>query len=108
VGVCLDLVRAATRETTPMPWVCLGHQAIGQAFMAGCCARANADASAKVFLHFAQCARALPKTWCERTFSRTRYHSLVIERSSAAHRRSLEVSAETDDGSSWASSTVIA
>ncbi|HZZ60348.1 MAG TPA: aminodeoxychorismate/anthranilate synthase component II [Roseiarcus sp.] len=91
-GVCLDLVRAAS-ETTPILGVCLGHQAIGQAF-GGEIVRAPAPMHGKVsrIEHNAKGVfRGL-----NGPFQATRYHSLVIERSTAPDE--LEVSAETDDG----------
>ena len=91
-GVCLDLVRSAS-ETTPMLGVCLGHQAIGQAF-GGDIVRAPAPMHGKVS-RISHHARGLFRG-LNGPFSATRYHSLVIERSSAPAE--LEVSAETDDG----------
>ena len=91
-GICLDLVRAAS-ETTPILGVCLGHQAIGQAF-GGEIVRAPAPMHGKVsrIEHNAKGVfRGL-----NGPFQATRYHSLVIERSTAPDE--LEVSAETDDG----------
>src|SRR5579871_4015924 len=91
-GVCLDLVRAAS-ETTPMLGVCLGHQAIGQAF-GGDVVRAPAPVHGKTS-RISHNARGLFRG-LNGPFSATRYHSLVIERSSAPAE--LEVSAESDDG----------
>jgi anthranilate synthase component II len=91
-GVCLDLVRAASK-TTPMLGVCLGHQAIGQAF-GGDVVRAPAPMHGKVS-RISHNARGLFRG-LNGPFSATRYHSLVIERSSAPAE--LEVNAESDDG----------
>ena len=91
-GVCLDLVRAASK-TTPMLGVCLGHQAIGQAF-GGDVVRAPTPMHGKVS-RISHNARGLFRG-LNGPFSATRYHSLVIERSSAPAE--LEVSAESDDG----------
>ena len=91
-GVCLDLVREAS-ETTPMLGVCLGHQAIGQAF-GGEVVRAPVPMHGKVS-RISHNARGLFRG-LNGPFCATRYHSLVIERSSAPDE--LEVSAETDDG----------
>jgi anthranilate synthase component II len=91
-GICLDLVRAAS-ETTPILGVCLGHQAIGQAF-GGQIVRAREPMHGKVSRidHNGQgIFRGL-----NGPFQATRYHSLVIERATAPDE--LEVSAETDDG----------
>ena len=91
-GVCLDLVRSAS-ETTPMLGVCLGHQAIGQAFGADI-VRAPAPMHGKVSRishHASGLFRGL-----NGPFQATRYHSLIIERSSAPSE--LEISAESDDG----------
>jgi anthranilate synthase component II len=91
-GVCLDLVRAAS-ETTPILGVCLGHQAIGQAF-GGEIARAPAPMHGKVS-RISHHARGL-FSGLNGPFQATRYHSLIIERSSAPPE--LEISAESDDG----------
>ncbi len=91
-GVSLDLVRAAS-ETTPILGVCLGHQAIGQAF-GGEIVRAPAPMHGKVS-RIEHNARGVFRG-LNGPFQATRYHSLVIERSTAPDE--LEVSAETDDG----------
>src|SRR5271166_5538155 len=91
-GVCLDLVRAAG-ETTPMLGVCLGHQAIGQAF-GGEIVRAPTPIHGKVS-RISHNARGL-FFGLNGPFHATRYHSLVIERSRAPAE--LEISAESDDG----------
>ena len=91
-GICLDLVRTAS-ETTPIFGVCLGHQAIGQAF-GGDVVRAPAPLHGKVS-RISHNARGLFRG-LNGPFQATRYHSLVIERSTAP--ADLEVSAETDDG----------
>jgi anthranilate synthase component II len=91
-GVCLDLVRAAS-GTTPILGVCLGHQTIGQAF-GGDVVRAPQPMHGKVS-QIAHNARGLFRG-LNGPFQATRYHSLVIERSTVPAE--LEVSAESDDG----------
>ena len=91
-GICLDLIRAAS-ETTPIFGVCLGHQAIGQAF-GGDVVRAPAPLHGKVS-RISHNARGVFRG-LNGPFQATRYHSLVIERSTAPDE--LEVSAESDDG----------
>ncbi len=91
-GICLDLVRAAS-ETTPILGVCLGHQAIGQAF-GGDVVRAPHPMHGKVS-RIEHNARGLFRG-LNGPFQATRYHSLVIERSSVPDQ--LEVTAEADAG----------
>jgi len=91
-GVCLELVRSAS-ETTPMLGVCLGHQAIGQAF-GGDIVRAPAPMHGKVS-RISHHARGLFRG-LNGPFQATRYHSLIIERASTPSE--LEITAESDDG----------
>jgi anthranilate synthase component 2 len=91
-GICLDLVRAAS-ATTPILGVCLGHQAIGQVF-GGEVVRAPLPMHGKISL-VSHNARGLFRG-VNGPFHATRYHSLVIERSSAPD--DLEITAQTDDG----------
>ena len=89
-GICLDLVRAAA-QTTPILGVCLGHQAIGQAF-GGKVIRADLPMHGKVstVTHGGQkLFRGV-----NGPFRATRYHSLVVERAGAPDE--LEVTAEAD------------
>ncbi len=90
-GICLDVIQRFAGEV-PLLGVCLGHQAIGQAFggrviraphlMHGKTSRIHHD-DKTIF-------RKLPQD-----FVATRYHSLIVERKSLP--RELEISAETDD-----------
>lgn len=91
-GICLDLLAKAPAEL-PMLGVCLGHQAMGQAF-------GGEVVSAKAIMHgkvspvrhkggglFA----GLPSP-----FNATRYHSLAVRRESFPDV--LNIDAETEDG----------
>lgn len=102
-GMCLDLVKRAGPDT-PLLGVCLGHQAIGQAY-GGKIVRAPQLMHGKL-----STIRNLGagKTSGRNTglgifaglpgeFEATRYHSLVIERESLPD--CLQITAETDDGS---------
>jgi anthranilate synthase component II len=89
-GICLDLIAKAS-PTTPILGVCLGHQAIGQAF-GGKVVRATplhgkvSDISHKGTGVFRGINGSLKAT---------RYHSLVVERASMPN--ALTVNAETAD-----------
>lgn len=91
-GICLDLIRKAAGRV-PLLGVCLGHQAIGQAF-GGQVVRAPQPVHGKTsdIHHVASGLFAgLPTP-----FRATRYHSLVVDRTSLP--ACLEVTAWTDDG----------
>jgi anthranilate synthase component 2 len=91
-GITLDLIRRAAGRI-PVLGVCLGHQALGQAF-GGEVRRAPKLMHGKTsqIHHDGRSVFAgLPDP-----FTATRYHSLVVERGSVPE--SLEISAWTDDG----------
>ena len=92
-GICLALIAAAAETRTPLIGVCLGHQAIGQAF-GGKVVRAGEIVHGKlgsirhggtgVFAGLPSPIRA------------TRYHSLIVERETLPD--TLDVTAELADG----------
>lgn len=91
-GICLDLVRAATGRL-PMLGVCLGHQAIGQAY-GGKVVRAPLCMHGKVSAVRHTGAGIL--AGIPSPFMATRYHSLTVAREGLPS--CLEITAETDDG----------
>jgi anthranilate synthase component 2 len=90
-GICLDLIAAAADVALPLFGVCLGHQALGQAF-GGLVVRAPSLMHGKtspIFHDGASVFAGLPSP-----FTATRYHSLIVDRASLPPV--LEVTAETD------------
>ncbi|MCC6777028.1 MAG: aminodeoxychorismate/anthranilate synthase component II [Hyphomicrobiales bacterium] len=90
-GICLDLIAQAS-PTIPLLGVCLGHQAIGQAF-GGHVVRAPVQVHGKLseIRHRGESVfRGI-----NGPFKATRYHSLVVERASLPAE--LTVTAETAD-----------
>jgi anthranilate synthase component 2 len=91
-GICLELVERAGGEI-PLLGVCLGHQAIGQAY-GGRVVRAPQLMHGKLSVvrhNGAGVFAGLPET-----FEATRYHSLVVEADSVPD--CLEITARTDNG----------
>ena len=91
-GICLPLLRGAP-EDLPILGVCLGHQAIGQAY-GGDVVRAKSVMHGKtspVRHEGSSVFKGLPDP-----FTATRYHSLAVERSTLPEE--LQVTAWTDDG----------
>ena len=92
-GICLPLILAAAEAGVPLLGVCLGHQAIGQAF-GGRVVRHSEIVHGKpgTIRHAGKGVfEGLPSP-----ISATRYHSLVVERASLPD--ALEVTAELEDG----------
>jgi anthranilate synthase component 2 len=92
-GICLDLTRAAADARIPLLGVCLGHQALGQAF-GGKVVRAGEIVHGKMgrIRHDESGVFAgLPSP-----FLATRYHSLVVERDSLPD--CLHITAELENG----------
>ena len=91
--ICLELTAAAAETKTPLLGVCLGHQAIGQAF-GGRVVRCHEIVHGKMgTMHHSGKGvfRGLPSP-----FEATRYHSLIVERESLPD--CLEITAWLDDG----------
>jgi glutamine amidotransferase of anthranilate synthase or aminodeoxychorismate synthase len=92
-GICLDLVALAAENNTPLFGVCLGLQAIGQAF-GGKIVRAPTPMHGKTSMitHREQSVfKGLPSP-----LEVTRYHSLIVDRETCPD--SLDITAETEDG----------
>jgi len=90
-GICLELIAKAA-PTIPVLGVCLGHQAIGEAF-GGAVVRAPVQVHGKLSEIRHQGAGIFRGV--NAPFRATRYHSLVVDRTSLPD--ALDVTAETDD-----------
>ena len=91
-GISVDLIRTFA-DRIPILGVCLGHQAVGQAF-------GGKVVSAPTIMHgkvseIQHDGRTIFKGMSQ-PFIATRYHSLIVERECLPD--CLEVSAETEDG----------
>lgn len=91
-GISLDVIRHFGGKV-PLLGVCLGHQAIGQAF--------GGDVVRAPYLMHGKTSQILHDgrtifNGLDNPFTATRYHSLIVERSSVPPE--LEVTATTSDG----------
>jgi anthranilate synthase component II len=91
-GICLDLIKT-TSGKIPILGVCLGHQAIGEAF-GGKVVRAPKPVHGK--LSEIRHGGTGIFRGINASFNATRYHSLVVERQSLPS--DLATTADTDDG----------
>ncbi|SIS72145.1 anthranilate synthase component II [Paracoccus saliphilus] len=92
-GICIDLIRAAAESELPLFGVCLGHQAIGEAF-GGKVVRAGRILHGKVDTIRHDGSGVF--TDLPSPLKATRYHSLTVEPDSLPN--CLRVTATSDDG----------
>ena len=92
-GICLELIAAAADLRLPLLGVCLGHQAIGQAFGGKVVRAAKVMHGKTSAMHHDGDGvfSGLPSP-----FEATRYHSLIVEDDSLP--AALQVNARTEDG----------
>ncbi len=91
-GICMDLIKLAAEQNTPLLGVCLGHQSIGQVF-GGKIIRAPQPMHGKIsrIKHEGKGVfKGIPTP-----FNATRYHSLIVDRTTLPD--CLEITAETED-----------
>ena len=91
-GICLDLIKTAAGKSIPLFGVCLGMQAMGQAF-GGDVIRAPEPLHGKISnIHHEgkSVFKGLPTP-----FAATRYHSLIVDRDTLPDE--LEITAQTED-----------
>jgi anthranilate synthase component II len=91
-GICLDLITKAA-PSIPIFGVCLGHQAIGQAF-GGVVVRAPVPVHGKLSTIRHQADGVF--RGINEPFRATRYHSLIVDRKNLP--QDIVITAETDDG----------
>lgn len=91
-GICLDVIKKFSGKL-PILGVCLGHQAIAEAF-SGKVIRAKKPMHGKVS-KIKHNGKGLFKN-IPNPFNATRYHSLIVEKKSLPDE--LIITAETDDG----------
>lgn len=90
-GICLELIKKISGKI-PLFGVCLGHQAIGQAFGGKVVRTHPMHGKTSPVMHEGKTIFAgLPSP-----FIATRYHSLIVERVSLPD--ALEITAQTQDG----------
>ena len=89
-GICLELINVAA-PTTPILGVCLGHQAIGQAFGGKVVRAAPIHGKVSEIKH----AGTGLFRGINGPLKATRYHSLVVDRATIPAK--LKVNAETED-----------
>lgn len=89
-GICLDVIKNFQGKI-PIFGVCLGHQAIGQAFGGDIVRTFPMHGKiSKIFHNQENLFQNIPSP-----FNATRYHSLVIDRNSCP--KNLKITAETED-----------
>ena len=92
-GVCIDMVHYCAENKIPLFGVCLGHQAIAEAF-GGVVSRAPEllhGKTSQVFHQGESVMSSLPQP-----FTATRYHSLCVERDTVG--ADLEITGTTESG----------
>jgi len=92
-GICLDLIKRAANANVPLFGVCLGLQAMGQAF-GGNVVRAPEPLHGKIS-NIKHSGKSVFKN-LPTPFEATRYHSLIVDRKTLPS--DLEVTAESEDG----------
>ncbi len=91
-GICLNVIQKAAERDMPLFGVCLGHQAIGQAFGADIVRINPMHGKTSQMHHEGESVfKGLPSP-----FEATRYHSLTIDPPSLP--ACLSVTAKTEDG----------